>query len=401
LSGSLHEQKIRQAGAILDEMGVDAWLTFVRETAAAGDPALPFLLDGGLTWESALILTRRGERIAIVGSLDAAAVERSGLWGEVIPYVEGIRAILRATLERLNLGSLAINYSRDDVQADGLAHGLYLVLLEHLEGLAIRERLASAEGIIRRLRGRKTPAEVERIRRATAAAEEIFALAGRSARPGMTEAALARLMKEEAARRGLETAWDPLQCPIVNTGPLSAAGHGVPSELRIEPGHLLHVDFGVRCDGYCSDLQRMWYVPRAGEREAPADAIRAFDALRGSIQKTAAALRPGLLGREGDAIARRAVAEAGFPDYAHGTGHNVGRATHDGGGGLLPLWERYGESPRWPIEAGNVLTIEPSIARVGERGCMGLEEMVLITESGCEFLSRPQGEIWLAGLQGR
>ncbi len=393
----MQEEKIRQAVAILEEVGIDAWLTFVRETAAAGDPALPYLLDCGLTWQSALILTRRGERIAIVGSLDAGAVESSGLWREVIPYVEGVRAVLRKTLERLNLGSLAINFSRDDVQADGLAHGLYLILMEHLEGLAIRERLASAEGIIRRLRGRKTPTEVERIRRATAAAEEIFAIAGRSARPGMTEAALAQLMKDEAARRGLETAWDPHQCPIVNTGPVSAAGHGVPSDLRIEPGHLLHVDFGVKCDGYCSDLQRMWYVPRAGERSAPAEAVRAFDVLRGSIEKTAAALRPGLPGHEGDAIARRAVVEAGFPDYPHGTGHNVGRATHDGGGGLLPLWERYGESPRWPIEAGNVLTIEPSIARVGERGCMGLEEMVLVTESGCEFLSRPQTEIRIAG----
>ena len=68
---TLIEQKLQQAERLVAASGVDAWLTFVRETSEGGDPVLPFLVSGGLTWQSALLITSRGERIAIVGNFDA------------------------------------------------------------------------------------------------------------------------------------------------------------------------------------------------------------------------------------------------------------------------------------------------------------------------------------------
>jgi Xaa-Pro aminopeptidase len=300
-------------------------------------------------------------------------------------------------LRKLDPQRIAVNYSVDDVTADGLTHGMYLLLRQHLEGTLYGERLVSAGEIINALRGRKTRTEIAHIRKAIELAEEIFDEAGDFATLGKTEAEIARFMHERTEARGLGLAWDPQGCPIVNAGPGSMVGHGLPSELAIKPGQLFHIDFGVRYEGYCSDLQRMWYVPRAGENAPPDDIQRAFDTVVEAIQRSAAAIKPGVMGWEIDAIARQVVTDAGYPEFMHGLGHSVGRSAHDGGTGLLPRWEKYGQTPFGRLEAGNVFTIEPSILDVAGCGCLGLEEMVIVTETGCEFLSSPQVEIRMLG----
>jgi hypothetical protein len=63
----LTRQKLSQAVGLVAAAGVDVWLTFVRETVEGGDPALPLLVEGGLTWQSALLVTAAGRKIAIVG----------------------------------------------------------------------------------------------------------------------------------------------------------------------------------------------------------------------------------------------------------------------------------------------------------------------------------------------
>ena len=99
-------------------------------------------------------------------------------------------------------------------------------------------------------------------------------------------------------------------------------------------------------------------------------------------------------GFEIDKVARRVITEAGFPEYKYATGHHLGRDAHDGGGVLGPLWERYGDSPNRKLEAGQVYTVEPGLALPGF-GYIGLEEDVLITEDGAEYLGKPQTELIL------
>jgi len=73
----------------------------------------------------------------------------------------------------------------------------------------------------------------------------------------------------------------------------------------------------------------------------------------------------------------------------HALGHLLGRSVHDGATVLGPRWERYKGICDLKVEAGNVFTLELHVV-VPERGMMSLEEDVLVTEQGVEYLSHPQ-----------
>lgn len=391
-------EKVTQAIGILKELDIDCWLTFVRETTETGDPVLPLILGQPVTWQSAFILTSRGDAIAIVGKFEDEAVKSTGGWKQVLPYVQSIRSPLTTTLARLDPRRIAVNYSIDDVKADGLSHGMMLLLREYLKDTPHVDRLISAGEVIRALRSRKTHGEVERIRRAIATTDEIFGAVAKFAKAGVSERAISDFMHAEVEKRRLATSWEHAMCPIVTTGPKSMVGHGLPSsELTVTPGCVFHLDFGVRQDEYCSDIQRSWYVLAPGETRAPDDVQSAFDVTKRAIDAAFAALRPGVECWTIDAIARKVVTDAGYPEYQHATGHAVGRAAHDGGGVLGPKWERYGRTPTFKVEAGNVFTLELGIDIPGPpaRGYLGLEEMALVTSDGVEWLSKPQTALML------
>lgn len=391
---TLERDKVLQAIQILQEKEIDCWLTFVRETSAAGDPVLPLILGHDLTWQSALLITRTGESIAIVGGFEEETARRSGAFETVIPYHQAIRPILLEQLKRLDPGTIAINYSLSDVAADGLGHGLYQVLRGYLKGTRFTNRLVSAEKIISALRGRKVKEEIIRITIAIETTRQIYERTFAYAQPGMSEKQISDFMHQQVVEFGVLTAWEYAACPIVNAGPESVAGHVGPTDLKIEPGKLLHIDFGVKQDGFCSDIQRIAYFLAPGETRAPTAVQHAFDTVVGAIQETVARMKPGMAGKEADAIARGIVMQAGYPEFMHATGHHMGRNVHDGAGVLGPTWERYGETPHYLLEPGQVYTVEPSIFVPGF-GVVGLEEDVIVTDSGTEFLSQPQTELIL------
>jgi Xaa-Pro aminopeptidase len=387
-------EKVAQASAILSEMGVDLWLTFVRETAAGGDPVLPLIYGHDLTWQSALMILPSGENIAIVGHFEAEAARGTGAYPLVIPYHQSIRQPLLETLTRLQPKRIAVNYSLNDTHADGLSHGMYQLLGNYLSGTEHAERLVSAERIIGALISRKTEAQIRLIRGAIERTEAIYAKTFATLKPGMSEIQVAAFMHQFLKSEGLETAWEAAHCPAVNAGPDSPVGHAGPTDICIAAGHLVHFDFGVKYEGYCSDIQRMAYALEPGETEPPETVRKGFATVREAIEAARAAMKPGVPGIEIDAIARNLLVARGYPEYQYATGHHLGRTVHDGAGILGPAWERYGETPYYPIEAGHVYTIEPGLMVPG-CGYVGLEEDVLVTESGTDYLSQPQTELIL------
>ena len=392
---TLIQEKVSQAIDILKEQQTDMWLTFVRETSGVRDPALDLLIgDNDLTWHSALILTREGKKIAIVGNLETEAVRQLNVFDEVLGYDSAVSGLLRDTITRLNPDGIAVNTSRNNVHADGLTHAMYEFLKEYLAGTPYADRLVSAEPIINALRGRKTPIELARIRRAVEITNEIFEKTFAFIKVGMTEIEVGEYMHKLVNEYGVGLAWPAENCPAVNSGPNKVVGHNGPTEIKIERGHIVHFDFGVKYEGYCSDIQRVGYVLREGETEAPVEVQRGFITIRTAIEKSREAMKAGVTGNSIDVISREIVEDSGYPEFMHALGHQLGRVAHDGGALLGPLWEKYGESPNQKLELDQVYTIEPHVMVAGY-GCVGLEEDVVMTNNGAEYIGEPQREIVL------
>ncbi len=382
-------EKIAQAPAILEEQGIDLWLTFVRETSMQPDPALELIFGGDMTWQSAFMIDRHGRHTAIIGYFDAENVYQLGAYDEVVAYHHGIGEPLLAALAAYDPAMIAINYSDHNSAADGLSHGQFRVLTGYLDGTPYADRLVSAERIIAALRGRNSPTEVALVRQAAETTELIFDEIEAFVRPGMTQRQIADFVHERVDALGLGYAWPKPYNPIVTCGPESAVGHAAPGNVVLRPGHTFHVDLGIRQDHYCSDIQRMWYVLDEGETEAPVELQRAFQVVLGAIQAGEQALRPGAPGWEVDEVARDFIVDNGYPEYMHAFGHLLGRSAHDGATILGPRWERYEGICELPVEAGNIFTLELHV-NVPERGVVSLEEDVLVTDTGVDYLSKPQ-----------
>jgi Xaa-Pro aminopeptidase len=210
----------------------------------------------------------------------------------------------------------------------------------------------------------------------------------------MTEIDVGKYMQTLAHEYNVELAWPAENCPAVNSGPNSPVGHSGPTEIKIERGHIIHFDFGVKYKDYCSDIQHVCYVLREGEAKAPVEVQRGFDTIRTAVEKSREAMKVGMTGNAIDVISRKIVTDAGYPEFPYALGHQLGRVAHDGGALLGPLWEKYGDSPNQSLEVGQIYTIEPGLAISGY-GYVGLEEDVVITANGAEYLGEPQREVIL------
>jgi Xaa-Pro aminopeptidase len=389
-------QKLSQASEILDETGIDLWLIVARESDVLGDPSMPLVVGTSVTWESAFLISRDGRHKAIVGTGDVANVKETGAWSDVEGYIEGLGPSLRAAIEERNPRTIGLSYSTDNAMADGLTYGMYLELERFLEETPFRDRVCSAEPVASRLRARKSENEIDRIRAAIATTELIWNETAEWLRPGLTERQISDFMHERLDHHAVGSSWDWKYCPTVMAGPNTPIGHVGPTDIKTEAGHLLAIDFGVKQDDYTSDMQRTFYFLQDGEIQAPSEIVEAFGVVDQAIQAGANALKPVVAGWEVDAAARKVLRDYGAAEWNFAFGHQMGRACHDGGTVLGPKWDRYGERPYDLIEKSQVYTLEIGFPVEG-RGRVQLEEDVVVTETGCEFLTMPQRELILIG----
>ncbi|MFZ8813825.1 MAG: M24 family metallopeptidase [Thermus aquaticus] len=255
------------------------------------------------------------------------------------------------------------------------AEHLPYAALERLRELSPAEWVPT-KGVIERLRLKKSPEEVARIRQAQALAERALERALALLRPGVEEREVALEIEFFLRKEGAEGVAFP---PIVASGARGALPHAGASEKRLEPGELITLDLGAKVAGYHSDMTRTVALGKPSP-----EMRRVYEAVQEALEVALQGLKPGRTGKEVDALAREALGRRGLDRYfVHSLGHGVGLAVHEGPG-LSPYTEEV-------LEPGMVVTVEPGVYLPGVGG-VRIEELVLITEDGIELLSRfPRG----------
>ena len=167
---------------------------------------------------------------------------------------------------------------------------------------------------------------------------------------------------------------------IIASGLRSAMPHGVASEKVVEKGDLITLDYGCYYHGYASDMTRTVAIG-----EPKAELRKIYDIVYEANRRVNEAARPGLTGKELDAVARDYIKECGYGEqFGHSTGHSVGLEVHE-----APMVSFRSEEVFVP---GNVITNEPGIYVEGLGG-VRIEDDILITEEGGEILTPSPREL--------
>jgi Xaa-Pro aminopeptidase len=251
------------------------------------------------------------------------------------------------------------------------------------ESFPAREHLRDATTIVERLRMVKDAGELQSIRSAVKLGATLFDRAVQVIRPGMKETDLAAEMEFAARRSGAAEMSFPT---IIASGTRSALPHGRASSQAIPAGAFVVCDFGVILGGYCSDQTRTVWVGK-GPGGVPADARRAYEAVKEAQEASILAVRPGISVADVDEAGRSVLRKARLDKYfTHSTGHGVGLEIHEA--------PRVAAGQKEILRSGMVITIEPGVYFPGKWG-IRIEDMVAVNDNGREVLT-PTSKDFLA-----
>ncbi len=379
---------------VIKENNVDAWLITGRETIMRSEPILPVLGDMDFIIATTLIFTN-SKCIAIVSPLDVEGYRLIKGIDEVIEYKTTMEETIKEVLKDLDPQRLALNFSNSDASSDGLTVGMKMMLDKVLASIDFKGELVSAFPIISKVRGMKTSSQIAKIKDCAIKADEYLRRVPSICHPGMTSIEIFNFLHEVAYADGYGMSWAASQCPSVMVDPNVPQGHGGITDTPLVKGNVINIDYGVSKDGYCSDLQRMYYVLKDDETDAPESVKQAFYLVRDAIKAAKDFLRPGVTGFQVDQVARHMVVDNGYDSWNAALGHQVGHVTHDGGTILANRRPRYNRTELidTPLDVGNVFTLEPGV--MIPEGRIGIEEDVVITKDGSEWLVEPQQELML------
>jgi Xaa-Pro aminopeptidase len=231
--------------------------------------------------------------------------------------------------------------------------------------------LTDALFVLERLRARKTPEELEKLRIASDAVIDSMQAVFQNFGPGATKAELTEALRREETSRGLTFDY----CLIAAGSSLNRA----PSDQRWEKGDVLSVDSGGNYHGYIGDVARMAV---AGEPDAElVDLLAEVEAIE---QASMQPIRSGALGSAIYAAADTVLHKSKLHNHIHFLAHGMGLVSHEAprltNSGPVP-YDAY-DATR-PLETGMVVSVETTLQHP-RRGFIKLEDTVVVQPNGFE-----------------
>lgn len=348
--------KLQQLRAQFNEHQIDAMLVT--------NPINVSYLSG-FTGDDSYILVTKDEAIFLT---DARYTE------QVKHETEGFRLVERKStlLEEVIREVKETNVKTVGFEEEYVTFATYQLFEKYIDA-----KMVGVAGSIEKLRLIKTPEEIKIIKVACGIVDQTFDYILSFIKPGMTELQVSNEMEHHMRKLGAKSSsFDT----IVASGWRSALPHGTATDKIIEKGDIVTLDFGALYNGYISDTTRTIAV---GE---PSDQLKEiYDIVLNAQIHGVDALKPGMTGKEADAVTRDYITKHGYGEaFGHSTGHGIGREVHEAPG--------LSHRSSTVLQPGMCVTCEPGIYIPGVGG-VRIEDDVLITETGHEVLTRSKKDL--------
>ena len=351
---NLRVDKLR---ALMSEKKLDVFVLLVEERA--NSESCHYI--SGFRGSSAALIISMNENILITdGRYQTQAPQQSPFSIVIQSQVSLPQYIANAVKES--------SWTRVGFEADKISHATFTKYFA-----SVKAEWVDASDLIPKLRRTKDSHEVELIRKAAKIGREAYGNVLKKAREGMSELEFDIALMNEIKLLGAEKGWAHDDF-IVASGPRSAMCHAPATLKKFARGDTVTVDYGAMVEGYMSDITRNFAVGEISDKAREINEI-----LLRAHNEAAKTLRPGISGREVDAVARKVISDSGYGDkFLHGLGHGLGLEVHEA--------PRLSRTSTDILQIGDVVTIEPGIYIEGWGG-LRIEDDYLITEDGAECLT--------------
>ncbi|MCX5693367.1 MAG: Xaa-Pro peptidase family protein [Candidatus Omnitrophica bacterium] len=350
----------RKLTAYLKKESIDAFLVRKKEN-------ISYLT--GARGEDAVLFVSAGNIILITDSRYEEEYKKNA--GKCSVRIAGNKNLLEIISETCaETGSKFIGF-----EADNFSYQAYANLKKRLGGRKLIPLMAAVED----LRIIKDKSEIRYIRQACKYGVRLMNYAVKAAKPGISENSVKRVIEAYALENNIDLASFDI---IVASGVNASMPHAAATERRIKKQEMVTIDLGAMYFSYNSDLTRTVFLGRINHNYS-----HAYDIVLASQAIAIESLKPGVYAKDVDAVSRQYISDRGMGSFfLHSLGHGIGRETHE-----IPA---ISQSSKIKLEKGMVITIEPGIYIPGWGG-IRIEDTVLITENGCEVLTK--GAVKYAG----